>query len=155
MVSFSVHYNSIFSDRIPCKHKNWQFHVILIIPFQISLFSPHLQKLLFQLINVKSNHSSTSDTLEYRKSCTKKKMLHPFLKTASYMKILKSLDLNRDHDLYRRMSNQNLNQRLEICKRCYTKRNVNNQKKQKSVQGLDGKYLGKKCAKSNKSKTFQ
>ena len=44
MVSFSDHYNSIFIDRVPCKHKNWQFHGILIIPFQIRLFPLHMQK---------------------------------------------------------------------------------------------------------------
>ena len=38
MVSSSDHYKSIFIDRVPYKSKNWQFHGILIIPFQISLF---------------------------------------------------------------------------------------------------------------------
>ena len=47
MASFSDNYNSIFTDRVPCKHKNWQFHGILIILFQISLFSHHIQKLTF------------------------------------------------------------------------------------------------------------
>ena len=47
MVSFSDHYNSIFIDRVPSKHKNRQFHVILIFPFQVSLFSPHMQKVTF------------------------------------------------------------------------------------------------------------
>ena len=26
MVSFSDYYNSIFIDRVPYKHKNWQLH---------------------------------------------------------------------------------------------------------------------------------
>ena len=47
MVSFSDYYNSIFMGRVPYKHKIWQLHGILIIPFQASLFSPHMQKVAF------------------------------------------------------------------------------------------------------------
>ena len=35
--------------EFPKKHKNWQFHGILIIRFQISLFSPHIQKVTFSV----------------------------------------------------------------------------------------------------------
>ena len=49
MVSFLDHFNFIFIYRVPCKHKNWQFHSILIIVFQRNVFSPHMHKLLFQL----------------------------------------------------------------------------------------------------------
>ena len=59
MVSFSDYQNSIFIDRVPCKQKKWQLHGILQISVQMSTFSPHMQKLLFQLKNVKNNHSST------------------------------------------------------------------------------------------------
>ena len=74
----------------------------------MSLFSPQLIKLIFQLNNMKNNHSFTSDLLEYTKSCTKKDMLRPFVKTVPHMRILKSLDLNKDQELYRKISNQNL-----------------------------------------------
>ena len=47
MVSFSDYWNSIFIDRVPYKHKNCQLHGTLIIPLQISLFSPHVQKVAF------------------------------------------------------------------------------------------------------------
>ena len=47
MVSISDHYNSIFIDRVPYKYKNWQFYCILIIAFQISLFSLHVPKVTF------------------------------------------------------------------------------------------------------------
>ena len=46
MVSFPDHYDYFF-DRVPYQHKTWQFHGILIIPFQISLFSPHMHKVTF------------------------------------------------------------------------------------------------------------
>ena len=36
-------------------------------------------------------------------------MLRLFLKSAPYMKILNSLDLNGDQELYKKISNQNLN----------------------------------------------
>ena len=49
MVSFLDHYNFIFIDSVPYKHKNWQFHSILIIAFQISLFLFICTKLRFQL----------------------------------------------------------------------------------------------------------
>ena len=42
MLSFSDHCNSIFIDKVPYKQKSWQFHCILIIIFQISLFSPYM-----------------------------------------------------------------------------------------------------------------
>ena len=44
MVFFPDYYKSVFIDGVPYKHKNWQLHGILIIPVQISLFSPHMQK---------------------------------------------------------------------------------------------------------------
>ena len=47
MVFSTDHYNSIFVDRVTYKHRNWQFHGILVIPIlviQISLFSPHMRK---------------------------------------------------------------------------------------------------------------
>ena len=47
MVSFSDYENSIFNDRVPYKHKNWQFHVILTISVEITMFSPHMQKVAF------------------------------------------------------------------------------------------------------------
>ena len=47
MVSFSDYQNSIFIDRVPYKHKNWQLHGILQISVQISMFSPHMQKVTF------------------------------------------------------------------------------------------------------------
>ena len=47
MVSFSDYQNSIFIDRVPYKHKNWQLHGILQISVQISIFSPHMQKVAF------------------------------------------------------------------------------------------------------------
>ena len=80
MVSFSDYQNSIFIDRVPYKHKNWQLHGILQISDQISTFSPHVQKLLFQLKNVKNKHFSTSVSLEYAESCTKKRHAPFFLK---------------------------------------------------------------------------
>ena len=52
------------------------------------------------------------------------------------MRIIKSLVLNRDQELCRRISSQNLNQWLKICKRSYTKETVNNQKVQKFVPAL-------------------
>ena len=61
IVSFSDNYKSIFIDRAPYKHKNWQFYGISKIHFQISLFSPHMQNVLFQLENAKNNVSSKSD----------------------------------------------------------------------------------------------
>ena len=73
MVSFSDHYNSIFIDRVPYKNINWQFHGILIIPLQISLFSPHMQKVTFQLKNVENNHYSARESLDHTKSCTKER----------------------------------------------------------------------------------
>ena len=47
IVSFTDHYNFIFVDRVPYKHKTCQFYGILIIPFQISVFSPHIHKVTF------------------------------------------------------------------------------------------------------------
>ena len=52
---------------------------------------------------MKNNHSFISGLLEYTKSYTKKIFLHPFLKAASYKKTLKFLDLNRDHELYKKI----------------------------------------------------
>ena len=76
MVFFSDYYNSIFIDRFPFKHKNWQLHGILIAPFQNSI----CKKLHFQLKNVKNNHSSTSNLLDYTKFCTKKRHAPSFSK---------------------------------------------------------------------------
>ena len=47
MVSFLDYQSSIFFDRVPYKHKNWEFHGILQILAQISMFSPHVQKAAF------------------------------------------------------------------------------------------------------------
>ena len=47
MVSFSDYQNSIFIDRVPYKHENWQLHGILQIFVQISMFSPHIQNVAF------------------------------------------------------------------------------------------------------------
>ena len=76
MVFFSDYYNSIFIDRFPYKHKNRQLHGILIAPFQNSI----CKKLHFQLKNVKNNHSSTSNLLDYTKFCTKKRHAPSFSK---------------------------------------------------------------------------
>ena len=46
MVSFSDYQNSIFIDRVPYKHKNWQLHGILQISVQI-MFSLHMQEIAF------------------------------------------------------------------------------------------------------------
>ena len=73
MVLFSDYQNSIFIERSPYKSKNWQLHGILQISVQISMFSSHMQMLLFQPKNVKNSHSSTSDSMEYTKPCIKKK----------------------------------------------------------------------------------
>ena len=79
MVSFSDYQNCIFIDRVFYKYKSWQLHGILQITIQISTFSPHMKNLIFQLKSLKNKHSSTSDSLEYTESCTKKDVLHPFL----------------------------------------------------------------------------
>ena len=76
MVFFSDYYDSMFIDRFPYKHKNWQLHGILITPFQNSI----CKKLHFQLKNVKNNHSSTSNLLDYTKFCTKKRHAPSFSK---------------------------------------------------------------------------
>ena len=47
MVSFSDYQNSIFIDRVPYKHKNWQLHGILQISVQISMFSPQMKRVAF------------------------------------------------------------------------------------------------------------
>ena len=47
MVSFSDYQNSIFIDMVPYKHKNWQLYGVLQISVQISMFSPHIQKVVF------------------------------------------------------------------------------------------------------------
>ena len=87
MVSFSDYQNSIFIDRVPYKHKNWELHGILQISVQISTFSPNMLKVAFQLKNVKNKNSSTSDSLEYTESCTK---------TRHVPSISMRMDLNRD-----------------------------------------------------------
>ena len=60
-------------------------------------------------------------------------MFHLFLNIAPYLRILKYLDLNRDLELCREISNQNLIQWLKSCERSYTKESVNNQKVQECV----------------------
>ena len=56
IVSFPNHYNPIFIDRAPDKHKTWKFHDILMIPFQDKPnFLLICTTLLFQLKNVKNN----------------------------------------------------------------------------------------------------
>ena len=47
VVSFSDYKNSIFIDMVPYKHKNWQFHGILQISVEISIFSLHMQQVVF------------------------------------------------------------------------------------------------------------
>ena len=47
MVSFSDYQNSIFLDRVPYKYKIWQLHGILQISVQMSMFSPHMEKVAF------------------------------------------------------------------------------------------------------------
>ena len=47
MESFLDHPNFVFIDRVPNKHKSEQFHSILVIAFQKSLFSPHMHKVTF------------------------------------------------------------------------------------------------------------
>ena len=47
MIFFSDYQKSIFIDRVTYKHKNWQLHGILQISVQISMFSPHMQKVAF------------------------------------------------------------------------------------------------------------
>ena len=75
------------------------------------------------------------------------------------MRILKSLDLNRDPEIYRKISNHNLKRWLKICKRSYTKRSVNNQKVQKFVAVLDGNFsvknVPKRSAKYLKDKIYK
>ena len=62
MVSFSEYQNSIFVDRVPLKHKNYQLLGVLQISVQISTFSHHMQKVeIYQVLHLK------------------KDMLHPFL----------------------------------------------------------------------------
>ena len=104
LVSLLDYYNSIFIERVPYKHKNWQLHGILIIPVQISLFSPHMQKVDFQLKNVKNNHFSTSDLLEYTKSCTKKRH------APSFSKICTVHENKSKQRIYQKILNQNLDQ---------------------------------------------
>ena len=67
-----------------------------------------------------------------------KNMICPFLKTAPCMRILKSLNLSRNQELYKNVLNHHLNRWLKICKRRYTKGSANNQMVQKLVQVLDG-----------------
>ena len=69
-----------------------------------------------------------------------KNMICPFLKTAPCMRILKSLGLSRNQELYKKVLNHNLNRWLKICKRRYTKGSVNNQNVQKLAQVLDGNF---------------
>ena len=104
LVSLLDYYNSIFIERVPYKHKNWQLHGILIIPVQISLFSPHMQKVDFQLKNVKNNHFSTSDLLEYTKFCTKKRH------APSFSKICTVHENESKQRIYQKILNQNLDQ---------------------------------------------
>ena len=50
IISFSDHYNFIFIDRAPYKHKTWQFHDILMIPFQDKpIFSLYARRYFFSL----------------------------------------------------------------------------------------------------------
>ena len=80
MVFFSDYYNS----ELFLKLRDILAYFLLIC-----------KNLLFQLKNVKNNHSITSDSLEYTKSCTKKRHARPFVKTAPYMR----MDLNRDEEI--------------------------------------------------------
>ena len=47
MLSSSDYQNSIYIERVPYKHKNWQLHGISQISVQISTFSPHMQEVTF------------------------------------------------------------------------------------------------------------
>lgn len=73
MIPFSDDYNSISIDRVPLRSKNsnslWYFNKTLL---DQPIFSSSTKKLLFQLKNLKNNHSSTSDMLKYIKSGIKK-----------------------------------------------------------------------------------
>ena len=55
------------------------------------------------------------------------------------------MNQNGDQDIYKKISNQNLNQWLKISKTSYTKTSVNNQMVQKFVSVLEGD-LSKKNA---------
>ena len=77
-------------------------------------------------------------------------MLRPFLKSGTYMR----MNQNRDQDIYKKISNQNLNQWLKISKTSYTKRSVNNQMVQKFVSVLEGN-LSKKNAPKLSAKYLQ
>ena len=54
-------------------------------------------------------------------------MLRLFLKSATYMR----MDVNRDQEIYQKVSIKNSNQRLKMSEKRYNKRSVNNQKAQK------------------------
>ena len=110
MVSFWDLYNFIFIDRVPYKHKNWQFHSILITDSQTTYFLLICTKLLFQLKMWKiTSHPEAASwniqnpALKNFKRLTKTtifswKFNHPtlLLKTVLYMRILKSLALCRN-----------------------------------------------------------
>ena len=108
-------------------------------------------------------------TQNIQNSLLKKAMPCPFLQTAADIRILESLDLNRDKQINQKISNQNLNQSLKICKSNYNRDSVNNQKvlifvsvleenlSAKNAVKIFAKYLQDKMknAKSNKCKTLK
>ena len=63
------------------------------------------------------------------------------------MRLIKSIDLNRDYELCRKISNQILNQLVKISKKSYTKECVNNQKVHKFVPVLSGNLSVKNAPK--------
>ena len=77
----------------------------------------------------------------------KKAMLRPFLQTAPDIRILESLDLYRDKEINQKISNQNLNQSLKICKSNYTRKSVSNQKVQIFVSVLEENLSAKNALK--------
>ena len=80
MVSFCDHHDSIFIDWVPYKYKDAQF-------------SSYAQSYFFNLKMWKITSPPQMSCWNIKNPALKK--FH-FLKTAPYMRILKSLDLNRD-----------------------------------------------------------
>ena len=68
MISFSDHKNAIYIDKVSSKNKIgkylWHFNNSILD----KLISSFANKLLFQLKNLKNNHSSTNNSMKYKKS---------------------------------------------------------------------------------------
>ena len=105
MVSFSDYKNSILIDRVPYKHKNWQLHGILQISAQISIFSSHMQKVVFFSLKMQKITNPLQVTRWNIQNPALKKGTEKccilFRKSAPYIR----MDLNREQEIY-----QNLNQ---------------------------------------------